>query len=71
MFVEIFIFLITLLLIYLIYVTRAQKHFEKFGIPTPPITFPIGNSPFLHLDILLLRKNLVDICREQYDCLKV
>ena len=52
--------------IYLLYrVKVAQTYYKDLGIPTPLMTFPLGNSMFLNMDIFLQRKNVVDISMEQ------
>ena len=70
MIVELLIIVVTLGAALLLYIKNAQKYYEKMGVPTPPISFPLGNSPAISPEIIFQKKNICDVCIEQARLLK-
>ena len=70
MFVEIFLVLATLLVVWYVRYERKMKYWQKLGVKTAPRKFPLGNNPFFGNETLLGRKNIHDLVTEQYNLAK-
>ena len=47
-----------------------STYWEELGIKTPKMTPILGNNPFISLDLILQKKNVNDVAREQYMAMK-
>ena len=46
------------------------EYWQKKGVKVPKFAPLIGNNPFLNMDIIMQRKNVNGVVKEQYDTMK-
>ena len=51
------------------WITKGHNYWAEKGVITPPIKLPFGNNPTLNNDIILSRKNVCTIAKEQFELL--